>query len=335
MVRRLTTIATLTAFVSTLTTPAFAQRRRPPRGQQAQPTPQPEDPTIAEARREYDQGRQLLLNNQPAEALPHFERAYQLRSNPIVLLPIAQSQVALGRIADAIATYERYLRERADAPDRAQIEQQLAELRRRPATVHVESTPPGGRIVIDGRDTGQVTPADVPVDPGHHAVRIELSGHTAHASEFDAPPGGRVEVTGTLAAEAPSTPTPPPETTPPPEATPPPAPPEERRTSPAVWVAAGLTGAGVVAGTVFGFMALGELSEFNARPSVEVRDRGETYALLSDISFGVAVLSAAVGAVVFFSDRGESAEPARAALRLRSSQQPRLRVAPAGFVLTF
>lgn len=420
MVHRLTTLATVTAFVSAIGTPAVAQERRPsqtantaattstaqaaqgraaardrrrgqaqattqttastpsstqattqntqPAGGAAQPstptaqptegrtagrgrrrgqatpttqattpTTQPaEDPTVTEARREYDLGRQALTANQPEEALRHFQRAYELRANPVVWVAIAQSQVQLGRIADAIATFERYLRERPDAPDRTQIEQQLAELRRRPATVHVESNPPGARISIDGRDTGQVTPADVPAEPGRHTVRLELAGYTAHSQEIDTAPGGRTEVRGDLTAE---TTTPAMASLQPEAAVPATEERAARRVSPVVWVATSVAGAGLVAGTVLGFLALGELSEYNALPPGdprlrEIRDRGENYALLSDVSFGVSVLGAAVAAVVYFSSRSEPVEPPRAALRAPHTR-PGVHIAPAGLVVTF
>lgn len=352
MIKRLGTIVSVAAMVTAVGAPAMAQGGRRPRGrpaqqQQAAQPQQTEDPTLAQARAAYDEGRREFEAGHYEQALAAFERALQLRPNPIVLISIGNSQERLGRISDAIASFERYLRERPDAPDRAQIEQRLAELRRRPATLHVTSTPPGARILIDGRDTNQVTPADVQTEPGRHALRLELAGYRAATSEVDAAPGGRAEITQELSAEAPSTP-----------ATPTPATsgerttaattteqPAARGTSPVVWVAGGLAAAGLVAGSVFGFIALGERAEFDRNPSVELRDAGESHALLADVFFGAAVLSAGVALVVYLSDRAAppasapaesgTRSPATGALPTRRTPTARVRPMVGGLVIDF
>jgi serine/threonine-protein kinase len=43
-------------------------------------------------------------------------------------------------------------------------------------TLQVTSTPPGARILVNDRATGQVTPADIPLTPGRHKVRLEADG---------------------------------------------------------------------------------------------------------------------------------------------------------------
>jgi len=55
------------------------------------------------------------------------------------------------------------------------------------ASVHVESTPAGAAIIVDDKDTGQVTPADLQVTPGvAHSVRVQKSGYRS-ATETVAP----------------------------------------------------------------------------------------------------------------------------------------------------
>ena len=190
MIRRFTTVATALACAATIASTAHAQRRRPA-ATPASPAPSAApaapvvDPSIAEARREYDGGRQAMDAHRYDEALRHFQRAYELRSNPVVLLPISQAQIQLNHFGDAIATLERYLHDRADAPDRVQVQAQIADLRQRQSTLHIVSTPAGGHISVDGTDTTQATPADVRVDPGHHAIRIELAGYVAASREID------------------------------------------------------------------------------------------------------------------------------------------------------
>jgi len=43
--------------------------------------------------------------------------------------------------------------------------------------IKVTGSPAGATILLDGRDTGKVTPAEVPVDPGSHSVTVRKQGY--------------------------------------------------------------------------------------------------------------------------------------------------------------
>ncbi len=45
-------------------------------------------------------------------------------------------------------------------------------------TIEVESTPAGATILLDGGDTGSITPDDVTVTAGHHTVAVTIPGRT-------------------------------------------------------------------------------------------------------------------------------------------------------------
>src|SRR2546423_854796 len=62
----------------------------------------------AQARDEYNAGTAAFNATHYDEALAHFTRAHELRANPIVLIPIANSQERLGRYGDAVATLQQY-----------------------------------------------------------------------------------------------------------------------------------------------------------------------------------------------------------------------------------
>jgi hypothetical protein len=70
-----------------------------------------------------------------------------------------------------------------------------------------------------------------------------------------------------------------------------------------VWVTAGIAAAGLVSGTVFGFLALSEQSNFDAEPTNDTADRGEAFALVADISFGVAAAMAITSVVLYIVER--------------------------------
>lgn len=329
-----------------LTPSAHAQQPAPqPPAAPAQPATPTGDAALVEARRLYDEGRGHFDAGRFTEALASFERAYLLRSNPVVLVPVLECQERLDRVVDAISTIERYLRERPTAPDRARMEQRLQVLRARPSRVRVSSATPGARLVLDGRDLPQTTPASLEMPPGRHRIALSVNGQRSDEREVDALPGGTQEIT--LGAAAPATPDPTPAPTPTPDPTPtpavdptpapvavapPPVPPARRGPSPAVWVAASAGGVGLVMGTVFGLMALSDASAYDQTPTRELYDRGRTNALVSDIGFGVAILSAAVGVIVYFADRG-SAERPRAVLQ--NATAPRWSASPSGLQVNF
>ena len=57
------------------------------------------------------------------------------------------------------------------------------------ATLAVNSDPPGANIVVDGIPTGQVTPAQITVDPGQHKVAVRKQGYRWAETLADAGPG--------------------------------------------------------------------------------------------------------------------------------------------------
>ena len=85
-----------------------------------------------------------------------------------------------------------------------------------------------------------------------------------------------------------------------------------------------LTGAGavgLVAGTVFGFMALSRQSDFDAAPSLAAADEGEAFALVADISFGVA-LAGGIAAIVLYATEGSGTTTREAAFLLVPTASP-------------
>src|SRR5262249_7773782 len=63
----------------------------------------------------------------------------------------------------------------------------------RPAAISIESEPPGAHILIDGKDSGKVTPAALDLPPGRVAqVTLDQSGYATHKMTVKAPePGER------------------------------------------------------------------------------------------------------------------------------------------------
>ncbi|UJR81798.1 PEGA domain-containing protein [Sandaracinus amylolyticus] len=304
------------------------------------------------ARELYGEGQTHFEAGRFAEALAAFEGAYREVPNPVVLLGVASAQERLGNPLDASRTLRRYLRERPDAPDRATIEQRIAQMdptgvtaSEEPATpaetgtIRVVCTPAGAAIALDGADTGRTAPADLEVPAGEHTVTLTLGGYLPISETVTVTPGGMNELALTLvaasaegeglqgegdafgeagaeeapaegegegAAEAP--------------------PPTDTGPSAGVWVTTAIAGVGLVTGTIFGFLALSEQSDFDAMPTADAADRGETFALIADLSFGVAIAAGVTAIVLYAVDRPQpqSEVPPTA----RRDEGPRFTLAP-------
>ena len=281
----------------------------------------------AQGQREFDAG-----NFEAAQAA--FEQAYAAVANPVVLLGVASAQERRGMTGEACGTLRRYLRERADAPDRATIEGRIEGLHcpdeapPQQATIRIACQPAGAAIAIDGTDTGRVAPADITVAPGEHTVTLTLGGYLAVSQQVSLVAGATSEITVTLtqqpaqasetegegtamgeddvfgaggegegegaaegegegAAEGEG------------EGEGATAPPASTGPSAAVWVTTAIAGVALVTGSVFGFLALSQQSDFDAAPTHSAADQGEAFALVADLSFGIAV-AAGVTAIVLY-----------------------------------
>lgn len=307
--RAFVTVATALVSLLAVSPSAIAQRHRGGAATPPQPTPAQRET----ARTSYGHGQELFRAGSFAEAQAQFEAAFEAIPNPVVLLSIAECQERQNLVVDAVATLERYLTLRADAPDRAAVETRIAGLRARPATLAVASTPPGAAISVDGQDTGRTTPAEVTVAPGDHTIGLTLAGHEAGSQQVSVTFGARQDVSAELTASA---------------AGPseddvfggggqeggegegegePAPPPPSHGVGAGVWIAAGVGGAALVAGTVLGFLALDKQSEFNAMPTQAAADDGKTLALFADVGFGIAA-AGIITAIVLYATSDAASE---------------------------
>lgn len=281
---------------------------------------------LAEARRAYDEGTTHYVAGRYQEALRAFERAYTLRPNPVVLLPILECHDHLGHVPEAIRALETYLAAVPGGRNRPLLEARLASLRQRPARVHVVTAPPGARVEIDGVEQAQRSPTSVELPAGRHTVTVSAPGYLTSSHEFEVQPGTTrdevltLEVDPSVQPATSSTGARPSANTP------------TRGTNPLVWIAAGLAGVGLTAGTTFGVLALRDNNLYDIDPTQETRDRGLRYALLSDVSFGVAVASGVLAVVVYFIERARPLPEPRA---LTVVPAARLQMAPAGLRVEF
>ncbi|HEX4352695.1 MAG TPA: PEGA domain-containing protein, partial [Polyangiales bacterium] len=278
--------------------------------------PEPSAEAKERARSAYAEGQSAFARGDYAQAKAAFEQAFAAVPNPIVLLSVAESATKLGAIGDAINAFDRYLQLHPDAPDRTDITAKRAALAATPAQLSVVTEPAGADVLVDGQPTGKQTPADLQVPPGDHQLKCALTGYESSVEMIQTPPGAklarRIVLNRTMPPPVAVAPTPalPIETAPAPVQVP----------AAALWVTGSIGAAGLIAGTVLGFLALKEHSDFNAKPTTGSADRGERLALFSDVGFGVGAM-AIITAAVLYSTHDESPAPKKDSARLQLMPQ--------------
>jgi tetratricopeptide (TPR) repeat protein len=276
-------------------TPAATPNAVAPAPAPAEPTPEQRDA----AREAYGRGQALFAQGNYAAAKAAFDQAYAAVPNPVVLLSTAECQVRLNQLDDAYVTLQKYIADRPTAPDRADVEQKAAELLATPAHVVIATEPAGAAISVDGQPTGKVSPAELDVKRGDHTIGLALDGYEAVDEQVSARIGARHELQIALHAIPKAAEPPPPELKTPTSA---------GKPTTALWITGIVGAAGLVTGTVLGFMVLAERSDYDAHPTKARADRGERLALFTDVAFGVGAMALVTTAVLYLT-AGEPGAP--------------------------
>jgi hypothetical protein len=175
--------------------PAAAQGRRPVR-------PSTTD-DLAKARALDGEGVKAFQEGRYNDAIRFFEEAHRLGGPPFELWNIAKCHLRLDQPEQAAEMLERYL-DTKDLPpdDRREASEQLEELRRRPSTLTVSSSPTGATVIIDGKtlDAGR-TPVSTTVPPGPHTVTVQLEDRAPYTRQVEARYGRAVIVDAPLGGE--------------------------------------------------------------------------------------------------------------------------------------
>ena len=248
----------------------------------------PEDAEAARrARARFLEGMEHFEARRYRPAIHQFELAAELVPSADLWFNIARAHEELGEHEPAIEHYRRYLRDRVDPPDKAQVERRIASLEQqleaarraaseRPTTgtLRVTANVEGAEVHLDDRAIGQ-TPLTAPVSlaPGRHRLRLERDGYVPFRSEV------RVEtglVTAAYADLLPAT-----------------RYRAIRGRRVATWIAGGLAVAGVGAAIGLWGHARGLASDGNYD---EARDWGR----YSDFAWGGAALLAVTAVILYF-----------------------------------
>lgn len=129
------------------------------------------------SRQHYERGRALVKLGDHRGAIREFEQAYQANPKPNLLYNIAQQHRilseagALEEMRLSVDFFERYLREKPNAEDRAQVEGHIDDLKKRIASAQAAQQDTG--VQPAGRSTvpvEAVTPPAAPPAPAQSAA---------------------------------------------------------------------------------------------------------------------------------------------------------------------
>ena len=162
------------------------------------------------ARAKLVEGVDALGRGEHRLALDKFEQAYALVPSPKIHYDFGLAYLGLGRRAEALSAFERFLAEAEDAPadKREKAAERAAALRPQvgAATVTVEGAPGGVTIAVDGHEVGSAPLArPVYLDPGRHELAARLPrGVAGPIQPIDIQPGRTVAVVLRIAADPPA-----------------------------------------------------------------------------------------------------------------------------------
>jgi tetratricopeptide (TPR) repeat protein len=94
----------------------------------AAPIAAADDAATRTAKHHFERGEKLYALTRFSEALDEYQKAFDARPIPDFLFNIGQCYRNLGDYDSAIFSYRKYLTAAPDAPNRAQVEQLIAEL---------------------------------------------------------------------------------------------------------------------------------------------------------------------------------------------------------------
>jgi hypothetical protein len=270
----------------------------PARAEEVNPA-QPSADAVAQARSHFTHGVKLYEEDDFRAAVIEFNRAYELAPNWAVLYNVGQSYYQLRDYANALRILEKYEALGAasiPADRRAQVEKEVVELRGRLAHVAVLSNVVGAEILMDDAVLGQTPlPATQVVGAGRHTFRAAKTGYIAASQILDVAGGDNLTVTLTLAEATKA------------------VEPAERTVSFAPAIASLVVGGvGIVTGSVFGALALGDKSSLktecrgtacpsSAQPDISAFSRDGA---ISTVGFVVGGVGIAASVVLYLTERG-------------------------------
>lgn len=167
-----------------------------PRVWAQQSAAQPANTGSESAREWFERGLRALDGRRFDDAIRAFERSYALRPSPVVTYNLGLALRGTGRLREAIASLERFVAQPTTGTSPAQlaaVRDEIARMRAALATVVIDVTPRGARVVIDAGEA-LVTSGAAQIDPGTHTVSLSLDGYRSETRLLTASRGRSTEL---------------------------------------------------------------------------------------------------------------------------------------------
>jgi tetratricopeptide (TPR) repeat protein len=249
----------------------------------------------------FRRGVELFQEEAYRASLAEFQRAYDISPDYRLLYNIAQAKIEIHDYLGAAESYERYLSGGGDqvpAERRAEVEQALAALRERVASVEIAVSRPGAEVFIDDVKIG-TSPliGSVRVNVGGHRIMARTDYGSTDTEVIDVAGGDRVKVTLELAAPV--------------SAQRQAAAPEKKpwnaseKAAVATWSLAGALGVGALTTALLASAAQDDFDKLLKTPDVssgeiaDQRDKTHRLGITTDILMGTAVASAVAGTLAW------------------------------------
>lgn len=228
------------------------------------------------------EGNDLMARQDYAAALERYRAAYAQFPSPKLQINIGTSLRHLGRQAEAAAAYESYLRDPQAEPARvAELQGLLAKMAPLVAWLTVEVDAPTARVRVDGTLLeGTGLRRAVRLDPGKHAVLVEIPGEPGRLAMATLRAGEQRTIRPTQAPDQAGTGT------------------AQRN---AGWALGALGVAGLAMGAVFGTLALVSNSEHDEEPIPALERAAEQDAMLAYVGLAAGAGALAVGLILVLS----------------------------------
>lgn len=273
-------IALLGAMFAMGTGRVEAQEEAPAEGEAAQP----------DARELFLRGQAAYERGDYEDAVAAWEAGYALDPRPLLQYNLGQAYERLGELPKAVGAFEAYLEHASPSdPNQQRARAQLAAIRERlgRTSIVVAGGPEGATILIDGEDHGRTPrPDPIAVSPGSHQVEIVLEGYRPFEAAVSVAAGRAVDVNVVMEEEVVGGDSGPP-------------------LVPIILWAGG--GAAIVAGAILGGIALGKANGADTSDGSDA-DSARGLALGADIAFGVGILAAGAGLLVFLLSGDDDAD---------------------------
>ena len=158
---------------------AIATRAAPRRRRRRAATGRSTHQAKARAQALLSEGTTAYGRGDYATALDKFTAAYKIFPSPKLWFNIGQANRDLGRPVEAVAAFDRFLRDAGDAPPEtlAEARRSAAELKTKLGQIKVTCATDGAEITVDGKQVGSTPLGEmVWTTPGRHQVAVQHAG---------------------------------------------------------------------------------------------------------------------------------------------------------------